>query len=347
MIDRGHPTSIGATRRLRVAVRRVWRAPVTHFLAIGGLIFAIANQHGAVSPRFGNDPIAFTPADIAELRRAWVAQSGAAPGASTDAQLIDAAIDDEVLYREALALGLDQREPVVRERLARLARFVDDRLPEDPGVSEAAARRLGLDRHDLVIRRYLVNSMRTALTTLAPSDQPTAQEIAAYYNDHPAEFRRPSRVRLVHVYFSRDRRGPALEADAERLLDEFRRRNAGAEAADGQGDPFIRGTNFGPATAEEIERVFGAAFASAVKPAEPRKWIGPIASSYGMHLVWVRERLDGGRPPLASVKGQVLHQLVHSRQLQRQRQRLDELRTRYGVAAAQARFAQNPDHGNP
>jgi hypothetical protein len=264
-------------------------------------------------------------------------QFGSAPSAATEAHLVDAAIDEEVLYREALALGLDRREGVIRDRLVRLARFVDENLPEDAAASEAAARQLGLDRHDLVIRRHLVNSMRLALAAPGPSDQPTAAQLAAYYDQHGDEYRQPARVRFVHVYFSRERRGDRADADARRLLDELRSEAIAPEEAARQGDPFIRGAVVGPAPATEIERLFGADFATAIVHAAPHVWVGPIASGYGRHLVWVDERIVAGRPPLAEVRGRVLHQLLHEREQQRLRRRLASIRARYQIVVAGAK----------
>jgi hypothetical protein len=50
--------------------------------------------------------------------------------------------------------------------------------------------------------------------------------------------------------------------------------------------------------------------------------------------VWVEQRIDGGRPPLASVRGQVLHRMLHARQQQRLRRLLDEIRAGYTVTVA-------------
>jgi peptidyl-prolyl cis-trans isomerase C len=316
---------------LVTGLRRVGRSPVLHFLAIGGVLFVLAGERGAVPTSVRRAPIVFTAADVERLRRGWMRQFGSPPSAATEAHLIDAAIDEEVLYREALALGLDRREGVIRDRLVRLARFVDENLPEDAAASEAVARQLGLDRHDLVIRRHLVNSMRLALSVPQPSDQPTAAALAVYYDEHGDEYRQPARVRFVQVYLSRDRRGDRTEADARRLLGELRSGAVAPEEAARRGDPFIRGAVIGPAPTAEVERLFGADFAAAVARAGPHVWLGPIASSYGLHLIWVDERIEAGRPPLAEVRGRVLHQFLHERERQRLRRRLAAIRARYDI----------------
>jgi len=318
------PEMNAATR----AIRRLARAPLVHFLAIGSALFVVGRRDAAPA-HAERDPIIFTAADVERVRNDWIQRVGLQPTAATEAKLVDAAIDEEVLYREALAIGLD-RSAVVRDRLARLARFVDEGI-EDGAESEAAARRLGLDQHDLVIRRHLVNSMRLVLEAPSHSDEPTASDLNAYYDQHSDEFRQPPRTCFAQVFFSRDRRGGTAEADAKRALVELQQRGTHPDGAIQYGDPFIRGTQIGPATADEIERLFGGDFAAAVARAEPNTWIGPVRSAYGMHLVWINERIPGARPPLASVRGQVLHQLLHARQTERLRRRLATLRAQYPI----------------
>ncbi len=51
--------------------------------------------------------------------------------------------------------------------------------------------------------------------------------------------------------------------------------------------------------------MFGLRFAREVARVEPGRWAGPIASSYGQHLVWIHERSPERAAELASVRGQV------------------------------------------
>src|SRR5262249_58581102 len=121
-----------------MTTRSLLREPALHFLLAGALLF------GAKS--------------VAERGR-QATPSG--PAVS----------DDELLYREALALGVDRRDPAVRERLVRLGGFVgEDRGERD--ALEREARRLGLERSDVVIRRHLAEIMRLAAGRLGAPHNP-------------------------------------------------------------------------------------------------------------------------------------------------------------------------------
>jgi parvulin-like peptidyl-prolyl isomerase len=53
-----------------------------------------------------------------------------------------------------------------------------------------------------------------------------------------------------------------------------------------------------------------------------------VRSSYGLHLIWIHERIDAGMPPLDTVRAQVLHHMLRERSAERARQRIAALRVR-------------------
>jgi hypothetical protein len=303
------------------------RAPLLHFVALGVLLLA-----GRVwwDGRAARGQIVVTAEDVARLRDAWTREHGAPPAGRAEAALVGAVIDDEVLFREAIALGVDREDGAVRERLVRLGGFVG----EDAGSAEAMereARRLGLDRSDLVIRRHLVQMMRLATERVGAADMPTETELGDYLARHADEFAEPARVSLAHVYLSRERRGPALEARAAEILTRLRQESIAPEDAASLGDPFIRGARVASASEDGLEQMFGPGFATALRDVQQQTWGGPLRSSYGLHLVWVRERIAGRVPPLAAVRSQVLHRLMRERGEARARERMRALRARYDV----------------
>jgi hypothetical protein len=309
---------------------RLLRAPLLHFLVLGGALLALRARWDPESVREPRPRIAIGAADVARLRETWTAEHGAPPGAATEAALVRAAIDEEVLYREALARGFDRRDPVVRERLVRLGGFVGEEAGGSRDVLEGEARRLGLERSDLVTRRHLVEMMRLAAGWLGPDDFPSESDLEAYLARHAEEFAEPARARLTHVYLSAEARGTAAATDALALLDELRGARTPPDEAARRGDAFIRGAEI-DAPRADLGRIFGPGFAEAVDAAPLRTWVGPVRSSYGVHLVWVRAREPGRTPALSEVRAQVLHRLLRERREQRQRAAMEAMRARYGV----------------
>lgn len=314
------------------AWRRAATTPALHFLLLGAALLAgdrWLRMGPAVAPEAVSRTITISRAEREQLRADWAQQWGRPPSEAEERALVRQAVDDEVLLREAIARGLDRDDRVVRTRLAQLAEFVGAEGDTNDLVTEA--RRLGLDQSDLVVRRYLVQTMRLVASRPTPDDAPTEAEVRAWYEAHRERFRQPPRVGLVHVYFSRDRRGASLAEDAARALARLRREGLEPGAAARLGDPFIRGAEMPSSTPEELARAFGPGFAEAVGAAPEGEWSGPFESAYGLHLVWVRARQPSAVPPLAAVRNRVVHGLLQERREARLARRLREWRRRYVV----------------
>jgi peptidyl-prolyl cis-trans isomerase C len=305
---------------------RVLRAPLLHFLLIGGVLVTLRSWWDpaeAARPR-----IVITAPDVARLREAWTVEHGAPPTRVATEGLVRDAIDEEVLYREAIARGYDRADAAVRERLVRLAGFVGEETGAARGALEQEARRLGLERSDLVVRRHLVDMMRLATAWLGPDDVPTEADLETYLADHAGEFAAHARIRLKHIYLSEDRRGRAAAADAAALLTDLQS-NAAAAAGD-RGDPFIRGKEI-DATTAELERIFGPGFTDAIETAPVHTWFGPVRSTYGLHLVWLEARESRRTPPLPEVRRRVQQRVLQERRTHRQHEALQALRARYSI----------------
>jgi hypothetical protein len=313
------------------AALRVARSPVLHFLVVGGCLFALYARWTAASAAPARGTIVVTAADVARWRHEWVMREGAAAPPPPDAALIEEGVDHEVLLREALAHEFDRRDPVVRARLIILGRYLGLARGGDDAAVEREARALGLARSDQVVQRHLAEMMRLTAAKPGPDDLPSASELHTYYEQHAARFTEPLRVRVTNVYLSRDRRGDALAADANALLDELRRRGVDPRDAGAFGDPFVRGADVGPASADELDRTFGPGFAAALADLPEHTWSGPIASPYGLHLVWIEQRLPPSTLPFAAVQSRALHQYLDDRSDARVRDRLRVWRASYDV----------------
>jgi parvulin-like peptidyl-prolyl cis-trans isomerase-like protein len=231
--------------------------------------------------------------------------------------------DEELLYQAAIDAGVDRTDPATIGRLARLGSFVgEDRGDEEALAAEA--RRLGLARSDVVVRRHLAHMMALAAGRLGRDEIPTDAELAA----RTAELTTPARVRFTQVYVSRSRHGARTDADAATLLDALRAEHVGPEGAAARGDAFVTGADVGPIDDVDLDRRFGPGFAAALADAPAGAWSGPLRSTYGLHLVWVRERLAPETPALDAVRGQLTHRWLQERSAVRAQERLAALRAR-------------------
>jgi parvulin-like peptidyl-prolyl isomerase len=308
--------------------------PLLLFLVLGSLLFAVDRWLLG-----GGEPSEPTVIEIsseqqAAIRRNALASWGRLPNGPEMQALIDAEVAEEMVYREALALGLAGEDEVVRRRLVKNMRFLH---PEDERSSEELfqeALDLGMDRSDLVVRRRLIQRMRLAIEAGARAEEPTEAELAAYLERHPERFSSPPRVSFSHVFFDPAKRGDSAESDARTLLARLGAAGGGAEAGVGLGDPFPAPRDEGLRSERELAKLFGPEFAAGVMALDPGGWKGPLPSSQGLHLVWIREQSPGEPIPLAAVRGEVRYAVLAERGEEALEKAIEELRKRYQVTIA-------------
>jgi len=124
-------------------MKRWLREPLVHFLGLGALLFILNGVFGNSAPV---DPtITVSAPEVTRLAQLFAAQWQRPPTRGELDGLVERQIREEVLYREAVALGLDQNDTIVRRRLVQKLEFLSqDLVDENP--SEADLRAFSLRR---------------------------------------------------------------------------------------------------------------------------------------------------------------------------------------------------------
>lgn len=117
---------------------RLLREPLLHFLLIGAAIFAAHALLNGSSPR--RDVVLVSRGRIDSLAAQFASTHGRPPDAAERNDLIQAWVKEEILSREALALGLDREDTVIRDRLRQKMEFVAGGAEATPEAKEAAYR---------------------------------------------------------------------------------------------------------------------------------------------------------------------------------------------------------------
>lgn len=240
---------------------RLAREPLVHFLLIGGMIFGLYGLMAAPEATSSNERIVMAAGDIEQLETLWEKRWQRPPTKAEVAGLIDEQIREEVLYREALALGLD--------------------------------------RDDGVIRRHLRNKFEFVIQDLAAAREPSAGELAEWFDANRERYRTPSRLSFTQVYFDLDRRGADGEREARLALMDLR------DGEDSLGDGKLFDRTYHNKSAQDVVFLFGQAFAEAVMRLKLGIWSGPVESGYGLHLVRLEERHAGEIPALVDIERRV------------------------------------------
>lgn len=284
----------------------VLREPLVHFLLIGAAIFGAFNMAAKPEAATTNKQIVISSAEVEQLGAVWAQRWRRVPAQEELDGLIEERVREEVYYREALALGLD--------------------------------------RDDVAIRRLLRNKLEFVTQDIVTSAGPEPADLAAYYAAHPERYMSPATVSFSQIYFASDRRGGAAERDATLVLASLGDGRADA-AALAAGDGQMFDTAFRDQTVRDVEAMFGPGFAAALPQLQPGKWSGPVASAYGMHLVRIDARREGGPLPFAEVAEKVRADLDYDRRQQANIDMYRNLRARYEVIIEPETQARTGDGG--
>jgi hypothetical protein len=272
---------------------KLLREPLVHFLLLGAGLFLLFDIVGD-SDDASTERIVVSTGRVAQLTEIFTRTWQRPPTEKELAGLIEDHIREEVYYREAMAMGLDRDDTIVRRRMRQKLEFVTD---------------------DLVAAVV-----------------PTEEQLETYLREHPDDFRVPSRLSFRQIYFNRDRRGgeQALD-DAESLLT---RLNAAGSKIDPDvaGDSLMLGGSFDDIFDIDVVRHFGKEFAMALADVPVGPWSGPLESAYGLHLVLIREREPGLLPPLDKVRDVVQREWEAVRRSEVTEAFYQSLRGRYEVS---------------
>jgi peptidyl-prolyl cis-trans isomerase C len=170
-------------------IKRCLRQPLLHFLIAGFALFVLYG--GLHRSTVNQDPqrIEITPEVVQRIAISWLAR-WQRPASEQQLQgLIDEYVKEEILYREALKLGLDKDDTIIRRRLAQKMDF----LAED------------------------VASLR----------EPAPGVLEAWYNQHQGQYAPPPLATFHHLFFALDKRGADAQAQAQAALRGLTDKNSG------------------------------------------------------------------------------------------------------------------------
>jgi hypothetical protein len=273
-------------------MRRVYKEPLLHFLLLGAGLFLV---YSLLQKRGGDhEPgqIVVTLGQVEQLASSFAKTWQRPPTPEELAGLVRDRVREEVYCREAMALGLDREDTVIRRRLRQKMEFVSD--------------------------------------DIAALVEPTEADLEEYLRTHPDSFRVEPRFTFEQVCLDPEKHGKRLASDTAQLLEQLNQ--AGTEADLSRlGDSQMLEPEFAGLPAGEVAKQFGEPFALALGGLQPGRWQGPVESGYGVHLVYVSERAEGRLPALAEVRDAVRREWDNARRIEANDAFYAELLARYDV----------------
>lgn len=213
--------------------------------------------------------------------------------------LINDFIRDEALYREALSLGLDRNDEILRRRLIQKMEYVAQGFyNEVPPISEA--------------------------------------QLNEFFQQNKQDYAIAANATFTHVFVSntgdKSNSQAQAQAQANKLLNKLNQDKVSFEDAGRLGERFLYHRNYIERSEDYINSHFGRRFSQALfQLTVNEQWQGPIASEHGWHLLLINHLSAARAPRLTEVAGVVLADAQRQQQQQLLRQAVDKIVSKYSI----------------
>jgi len=219
------------------------------------------------------------------------------------------------------ALGSEERQ-----------RLVDDYARDEVLFREAMA--LNLDNNDQIIRRRLIQKMDYLAQGFYDEAEPlTEQDLRDYYADNQQAYKKAAEATFTHVFISTQNR-PSEEAQAmaNKLLGQLNAEQVPFENASRYGERFLYNRNYVNREDDEIGSHFGQSFQETLFALNTAgQWQGPVQSSYGWHLVLLVKNTAAYLPEFEEISSAVFADAQRQQQREVKRQAIDKLMAKYQI----------------
>ena len=246
---------------------KILREPLVHFMLIGAVIYMLYGVFAEPAAEETDKTIIVSAGEIEWMQTAWQKRWNRPPTDKEFDGLVQQYIRETVLYREALTMGLNKHDQVIRRRLAQKLEF----LAKD-------------------------------LVTLIP---PAEEELQTYFDAHQARYQEPTLYTFTQVFIDPDKRGDATLGDAEVIKTTLIAQGNDIANAGDLSDAFMLANYYPEKDQAEIQKQFGSGFAKSLIELSPGKWHGPVLSGYGVHLVYISNITEPPLQVLADVHERV------------------------------------------
>jgi len=278
---------------LRNRIARLAGEPLFHFFLIGALIYAAYAFMGNRAIEDSGKRITVTAGQISALEDAWKKRWNRPPTQQELQGVVKQFLRERVLSSEAIAMGLDKDDVVIRRRMSQKLEYLSQDL-------------LGVG---------------------TPSDE----ELAAYFTKNARAYEKPALVTMTHIFFDPDKRGDQALEEAKTQKVVLANLKVAPTDARSYGDQFLLQSYYPERTYAELSKLFGSGFVETLVKLSPKEWHGPVLSGYGVHLVYIHHREKARAAKLEDVKDRVLANWQDNRRKKLSEKYLSGLLDRYQV----------------
>ncbi len=276
--------------------------PLLHFLVIALLLWALVETFGRDTEQASHSIVVSDAKMVRFLQFQNKAFNSQKAQASWQAMSEDEKyslsqyyVRQEVMVREALALGLDTDDQIIRQRLIQKIEYIN-------------------------------TGFQSEIPTI------TEPELKGFFNDNKEDYNIEGAITFSHVFFSKKSHGKNTYLLAKKTLGQLNQEQVAFSDASKFGERFYFHRNYVDRTHAFVATHFGEAFTQAVFSLTADSiWHGPFRSEHGSHLVLLTKNNAGRTPELKEVAGQVVQDLQRIKTDQLKANALQKMLDKYQV----------------
>ena len=269
----------------------ILKDPLFHFVILGAVLFSAYLYVNDDAEVYEPKRIVIDQSLLSRLAGPFEQTWKRKPTTEEVSGLIREYIKEEVLYREALELGLDTNDPVIRRRMRQKMEFLNQDISDPPQATDAV--------------------------------------LQVYLDTHQDAFLQPPRASFVQLFFKLDSADDLERAKVQLLKLEGLSLPETDIAV--SGDPTLLTVSMQNSNPAEVARVFGQEFTKELFTLPDRKWAGPIRSGFGIHLVYIEDQTPAEAPMLKDVRKAVEREWLSEQRVIANDRFFQILRDRYTV----------------
>ena len=278
---------------MRNSLFGLFKEPLIQFLLIGACIYGAYALFGAPEEDFRDTRVHVDARRINSFISEWESRWNRPPTRDEINGLIQSYIKEDVLYRQAVSMGLNEDDPITRRRMAQKLEFLT--------------------------------------SDLASMVEPAEGELERYFNESSELYQKPDLISFYQVFFNPDIREASTLDDAAEVLAQLQKQGEPGPESLLVSDRFMVPNEFVAVTELGVSRQLGKDFAQSVMNLEEGSWHGPIVSGYGVHLVYVFDFEASPPAVFAEVRDAVFENWQLERRTDFNAEFLENLKSRYEI----------------
>ena len=269
--------------------------PVVQFMLIG-LVMFLVNTYilQADSSKDENEyNIFLTAGEVKSMEEIWLSKWQRPPTDPEMQGMINQRVEEAILFKEAVKIGLDKNDDIIRQRMSQKLEFLSN---------------------DLV-----------------KPDSASAEEVRSYFDENIEIYTTPANITIIQLFVNPKIHGDLLEKEVSSRLKKLNGMDVSSAEISKYGDQFSLQTYYPEKSQLELAKLYGSEFATMVFELETDEWVGSVKSQYGVHLVYVMHKNPAVIPEFETVKELVTEDLQRKKQQKLNTLYIDGILSRYNV----------------